>query len=272
MQQPPLAKSIVVVSGNSHGEGAKTQIPLHDIVSRFNQSLHVDSSRSNRFSLKNHPKNINYVVDLAWKHICNPEYGIKPWNSKNSSQITLGSVDLTEKMSDWIRIYIYSTVYIYICIWTIGIILPDVSHFTLEASKLHPCLLPFVHPWYLPAMPTTIETFHRTKMYPAGLAMFNWSDQVMMHQTTKFRRFDVLLGRTSRDSVDRQNPAAAGIFSGMISRRSPIRVVKSPNSCSSLGRETLPWPKINLLGFLIITLYLFPLSISNTGRVCYKLR
>lgn len=148
MQQPPLAKSIVVVSGNSHGEGAKTQIPLHDIVSRFNQSLHVDSSRSNRFSLKNHPKNINYVVDLAWKHICNPEYGIKPWNSKNSSQITLGSVDLTEKMSDWIRIYIYSTVYIYMY-------MNDRNHFTrcksfhtggIETSSMFASLCPSMVP------------------------------------------------------------------------------------------------------------------------------
>jgi len=45
MQQPPLAKSIVVVSGNSHGEGAKTQIPLHDIVrsAPLNASFSGDS-------------------------------------------------------------------------------------------------------------------------------------------------------------------------------------------------------------------------------------
>ena len=76
-----------------------------------------------------------------------------------------------------------------------GIILPDVCKsrlFTLDVSELYPSLLPFVHPWLVPAshVVESIETFHRTEGYTAGVMMFKWFDQVLMHQIiTDFQEF-----------------------------------------------------------------------------------
>ena len=155
-----------------------------------------------------------------------------------------------------------------------GIILPDVCKsrlFTLDVSELYPSLLPFVHPWLVPSshVVESIETFHRTEGYTAGVMMFKWFDQVLMHQIItdfqEFRKIWCTESHTPRDSVDRKNLKSSWdilhIKQGMISLQWLIRVVnwqallKLPNSCSSLGSETLPWPKINLLGLSLYILF-----------------
>lgn len=149
-----------------------------------------------------------------------------------------------------------------------GIILPDVSHFTLEVSKLHPCLLPFVHPPSLPPMPSTIETFHRTKMYTAGVAMFNWFDQVMMHQTTtdfqKIRRFDVFWGVLPEilliDKILQQLESSGHDFMTITDLTGKLAsTLKVTKLMFITGQRDSPMTKDNLLG-------LFSINISNTFR------